>query len=323
MTRTNLDRVTLAALPFVLALLVDLVLFAVLKDRLPGRIASHFGVDGAADGHVGRTAYVLATTPVLIVLGALWGLAAVRGKFHGRAHRRFLGAGWALAGFLGYLSAAVLTVNADAPGGGPADRLPPGHLAAAVAVAVLAGALGLLAARAVPAPAAPSAYGDRAGRGRIVLAEGEVAGWARSTGAWWLPLAAAALLAVGVVLGLRLSWFAGAPVLLLALPVLCFCRPYVTVDRRGLTVSGLLPWPRVRVPLERIAAADSRRVDALAEYGGWGYRVRPGRTGFIVRSGEAIVARQTGGRDFAVTVEDSATAAALLNTLVDRHRAGR
>ncbi|NEE44119.1 DUF1648 domain-containing protein, partial [Streptomyces sp. SID8455] len=60
-----------------------------------------------------------------------------------------------------------------------------------------------------------------------------------------------------------------------------------------------------------------------AEFGGWGYRIRPGRTGFIVRSGEAIVARQANGREFAVTVEDSATGAALLNTLVDRNRAGR
>ncbi|MEK8144810.1 hypothetical protein NKH18_34340 [Streptomyces sp. M10(2022)] len=67
--------------------------------------------------------------------------------------------------------------------------------------------------------------------------------------------------------------------------------------------------------------ATSRDVQAFAEYGGWGYRVRPERSGVIVRSGEAIVARLSNGRDFAVTVDDSATGAALLNTLIDRHRA--
>lgn len=96
----------------------------------------------------------------------------------------------------------------------------------------------------------------------------------------------------------------------------------MSVDRRGITVSGMLPWPRIRVPLDRIEAATSRDINALAEYGGWGYRIRPGRTGVMIRSGEGIVVRLVSGRDFAVTVDDSATGAALLNTLVDRRRAG-
>lgn len=131
------------------------------------------------------------------------------------------------------------------------------------------------------------------------------------------------LLATAVTIGLEVNWFIGAPLFVLALVVATFCRPHVTVDRRGLTVSGLLPRPRVRVPLERMTGADSRRVNALAEYGGWGYRIRPERSGVITRSGEAIVVSLTSGREFAVTVDDSATGAALLNTLLDRQRTGR
>ncbi|MET9923591.1 MULTISPECIES: DUF1648 domain-containing protein [unclassified Streptomyces] len=323
MTRKNLGRATLAALPFVLAFLVDLVLFLTIEDRLPTRLAGHFDVSGDVNGYVDRTTYVLVTAPVLPVLGAVWVLMVVRGRIYGRAHRLLIGGGWAVAAFFQYVLGATLIVNLDAPDGGPAATFPLWHLAVAFGAAVLAGGIGLLLARLVPAPQDPDAGRDPADRRRIPLADGEVAGWARTTGSWWLPLGALVLVAVGVGAGYGATWFIGAPVLLLGLLALTFSRVHVTVDRRGLTVSGLLPRPWFQVPLERIEAADSRRVDAVAEFGGWGYRIRPGRTGFIVRSGEAIVARQRGGREFAVIVEDSATGAALLNTLVDRNRAGR
>ncbi|MYR38492.1 DUF1648 domain-containing protein [Streptomyces sp. SID4944] len=323
MTRKHLGRATLAALPFVLAFLVDLILFIALKDRLPTRLAAHFDVSGDVNGLVDRTTYALVTAPVLPMLGALWVLMVVGGKFYGRAHRLLIAGGWAAAAFLQYVLGAALIVNLDVPEGSAAARFPLWHLAAALGAAVLAGALGLLLARLFPVPEDPYAGKDPADRARIALADGEVAGWARTTGAWWLPLGALLTAAAGAGAGIWGTWFVGAPLLVLALLVLTFCRAHVTVDRRGLTVSGLLPWPRVQLPLERIEAADSRSVNAVAEFGGYGYRVRPGRTGFIVRSGEAIVARQPGGREFAVTVGDSATGAALLNTLVDRNRAGR
>ncbi|MBT2376476.1 DUF1648 domain-containing protein [Streptomyces sp. ISL-111] len=323
MARKNLGRAALAALPFVLSFLVDLILFLVLKDRLPTRLASHFGVSGDVNGHVDRTTYVLVTAPVLPMLGALWVLMVVGGRFYGRAHRLLIGGGWAVAAFLQYVLGAALIINLDALDGAAVGSLPLWHLAVASGAAVLAGGVGLLLARLVPAPEDPHAGEGPADRERIALADGEVAGWARTTGAWWLPLSALVIVAAGTGLGYGVSWFLGAPLLVIALLVLTFSRAHVTVDRRGLTVSGMLPWTRVQVPLERIEAADSRQVNAVAEFGGWGYRVRPGRTGFVVRSGEAIVARQKSGREFAVTVEDSATGAALLNTLVDRNRAGR
>ncbi|MEI5035337.1 DUF1648 domain-containing protein [Streptomyces sp. S1A(2023)] len=322
MTSKNLGRATLAALPFVLALLADLVVHVTVKDRLPARLAVHFDAGGSADGYMGLTAHLLYTATSLLVLGALWAFIAVNGRLYGRAQRWFTGGGFAVAGFLGYLLTAVLLVNVGASEGGPAGGFPLRHIAVALGVAVLAGALGLLASRLVPAPDDPRDR-DPASRERIALADGEVAGWARGIGAWWVPVAVLVFLAAGVTVGLEQSWLIGGPLLLLGLVTVTFCRPHVTVDRRGLTVSGLLPRPRVRVPLERMAGADSRRVNALAEYGGWGYRIRPERSGVITRSGEAIVVSLVSGREFAVTVDDSATGAALLNTLLDRQRTGR
>ncbi|WP_285564630.1 DUF1648 domain-containing protein [Streptomyces sp. RTGN2] len=329
MNRKNAGRAALAALPFLLALAVDLILFATRRDRLPAQLASHFVGNGRADDHAGRTEYVVVTTVLLISMGALWTLMAAGGKFRGRAHRGVIASGWAVAGFLGYVMAVVLLINVDAAvdarGRAQDVSFPLWHLAAALGAGALAFGLGLLLAALLPVPEEPAGEvpdgdGGAGGGERITLATGEVAGWARSAGSWWLPPVAFVTCAAGVALLFTAGWVAAIPALLFGLLLAAFARPYVTVDRRGITVSGMLPWPRVRVPLDRIETAVSRDINPLAEYGGWGYRIRPGRTGVMIRSGEGIVARLAGGRDFAVTVDDSATGAALLNTLIDQRR---
>ncbi|MER6103982.1 DUF1648 domain-containing protein [Streptomyces sp. NPDC001832] len=325
MKRKNLGRVTLVALPFLLALVADLALLALFHDRLPGQLASHFTVDGQADGHVGQVWHAVAGVLLFAVTGALWALTAVRGKFYGWAYRWLVAGGYAFAGFLGWVMAAVLLANVDAgenaQGEAQGVSFPMWQLAVALGVAALAGGVGMVLAALAPVPKQPAATGQAGDGARIVLADGEVAGWARSAGSWWLPLIALALVAGGVWLLFVSGWAAAIGLLLLGVLLAAFARPYVVVDRRGITISGMLPWPRFRVPLDRIEAATSRDINPLAEYGGWGYRIRPGRTGFMIRSGEGIVATLVGGRDFAVTVDDSATGAALLNTLIDQRRA--
>ncbi len=286
--------------------------------------------DGRANDYAGRTAYVVVTTVLLVGIGALWTLMAAGGRFRGRELRRVVAGGYATAGFLGYLMAVVLLVNVDAAqdarGRAQDVSFPMWHLAAALGVAVLAFGVGLLFAALLPVPEPPADGLDGGGDGggeRIALAAGEVAGWARSAGNRWLLPVAFLACAGGVALQFTAGWVAAVPALLVGVLLVSFARPSVAVDRRGITVSGMLPWPRVHVPLDRIEAAASRDIRPLAEYGGWGYRIRPGRTGVMIRSGEGIVARLADGRDFAVTVDDSATAAALLNTLIDRRRTGR
>lgn len=129
-----------------------------------------------------------------------------------------------------------------------------------------------------------------------------------------------------VPVGLVLAPWPGALLALLGLvigvPGLALARVRVTVDRRGVTVRpSFVSRPRVRVPLDEVAGASVRELDTaavLADYGGWGYRVRAGRTGVVLHSGEALVVRRESGREFAVTVPDAHTAAALLNTLAER-----
>ncbi|MFF9346029.1 DUF1648 domain-containing protein [Streptomyces sp. NPDC014734] len=327
MKRKKLGDVIVVALPFLLALVVDLVLFVAFRDRLPGRMAEHFGIDGRADGYMGQAWHAVLGSLLFAVTGVLWTGMVVKGRFYGRAHRLLVAAGYAFAGFMGWLLAAVLFANVDAvedaAGRAQGVSLPLWQIAAALAAAAVAFGLGTALAALTPVPAPPAGAVPVGDGARIALAEGEVAGWARGTGGWWMPLLALGLVAVGVVLLLASGWAAGIPPLVLGVLLTVFARPHVVVDRRGITISGLLPWPRLRVPLDRIETATSRDIKPLAEYGGWGYRVRPGRSGLMIRSGEGIVATLVGGRDFAVTVDDSATGAALLNTLIDQRRAER
>jgi len=132
------------------------------------------------------------------------------------------------------------------------------------------------------------------------------------------------LIAIGVVLVTAARSLAGAlPVALLLLIYLAFGWIRVSVDVRGLRIRyGLLPRPVTSVPL-----GDIRRVERIdlapLEWGGWGYRGSRkafGRAAVVLRSGDAIKLQLTDGSEFAVTVDDAATGAALLAGLLGQEQ---
>ncbi|MFE9135103.1 hypothetical protein [Streptomyces sp. NPDC007355] len=305
----------LAALPFALTLAACLLLLALWHDRLPDTLATHFTAEdgGRADGFTGRTAFAVIGLGLLLGLGTGWTVLV---------RRTVLWGAWATAGLTGAMLVVVVRNNLDvtdpAQVVSPFTDLLPGAVAAAVC-AVAGWALTSL----VPA-AEPEGPGTADGP-RLALGASEVAGWSRATGS--PPLTALAVLAlVAVPAGLLLAPWPAALLALLGLlvgvPGLALARVRVTVDRRGVTVRpSLVPRPRVRVPLDDVVGASVRRLDTAAvlrDFGGWGYRVRPHRTGVVLHTGETLVVRRAGGREFAVTVPDAGTAAALLNTLTDR-----
>ncbi|MGW2864959.1 DUF1648 domain-containing protein [Streptomyces sp. NPDC001205] len=321
MNRVRYRLVAISVLPFLLALAVDLTAYALLRGRLPDPMAGHFTAGGTADGTQSHTSYLVFVLVVHLGLAALWTIVARTADPVLRGMRWMIGAGYAVAGLVGYLMVAVLLANADAAD--PARvRMPPWQLAVAAGCGALAAGIGSLLLLTVPLPApAPSPGPGEAEQ--LDLAEGEVAGWMRRAPSRVLLLTGLAVVAAGLVLLYAGGWRPALAMLGGGLLCLAFSRPYVTVDRRGLTARPTaLPWPRIRVPLSDVDRAVSREVKILAEYGGWGYRMRPGKSGLMLRSGEAIVVRRRGGREFAVTVDDSTTAAALLNTLAHR-AAGR
>ncbi|MFE5241940.1 MULTISPECIES: DUF1648 domain-containing protein [unclassified Streptomyces] len=307
----------LTALPFAVALVVELVLFAVLRDRLPDPLATHFA-GTVPDGFTGRTGFAALSAGLTVGTGALFVLAGTR---RGTFARWSVVTGYGTVGLVASALVSVLLVNADATDAAADARMPLWHLIAALLVGVVLGLVGWLATRRLTLPDSLSGQDGRDGAdtGRLDLADGEVAGWTRTVSSGPLALLGLALAVLGCALAVPVGWPVAVPLALLGLLVLSFSRATITVGPGGLGVSSAaLPRPRMRVPLADMSEASSRPVSPLGDFGGWGWRIRPGATGIILRSGEALVVKRANGREIAVTVDDSATAAALLNSLIPR-----
>jgi hypothetical protein len=136
------------------------------------------------------------------------------------------------------------------------------------------------------------------------------------------------VLAGVVALLTPVPWLVGAPavvgVLLLvtAALVAALGSIRVVVDQRGLIVrGGVFGYPRKTVALADVEAASAAIIHPL-EWGGWGYRVMPGRSAVVLHKGPGIVLDLANGRQFAVTVGDPQTGAAVLNALRQLDRRG-
>lgn len=311
--------------PFVLVLLVGLGVYGAQRDGMPGEMATHFGPGGVPDGFMSTGWWPVAMVAIVLVAVVALGLPQLSRAMPRNGRRGLLAVGWATAGLFGYLFPVTTLANAGLADPAAA-RLEVWQVPVSLAAAAVAGLLGWLIAGPLPPADEPSPAGAMAPDERLDLGSGERAAWSRSTGSapfMGVLLAGAVVTAAALYYGrpdgpilwplLTLGVLAGLVVIMLG-------SVRVTVDHRGLTVaSRFVPALRRRVPVDRIESAEQREIRPM-QYGGWGYRVLPGSTAVVLRGGEALVLRLRGGREFAVTVGDADTAAALLNTLVDRNR---
>ncbi|MGD9483484.1 DUF1648 domain-containing protein [Streptomyces sp. TRM70308] len=315
-------RTLVAGVPFAVAVLGFLVVYLAVRDRLPDVLATHMGSGGRADDFQGHAAFLATGTLLPLALGAMFGAIGWYAPGSGAAPRLTAAFGAGLAAFVGYLSVLLVLANVDV-----ADPrtvvFQPWHLAVASAAALAAGGLGWALAGADPGEAARAQEPPPPQAERLPLADGETVTWARTVHAPALWLVGGLGAAGAALPALAAGPWLLAPAGVLACAVLAFARVHVTVDARGLTVrSALLPRPRAHVPLNQVAGAGTERVNALGDFGGWGYRARSDRSGVIMRSGDALAVVRASGQTFLVTVDDAATAAATLNALADRARRG-
>jgi MFS family permease len=310
----------------VITLVVPVILLAVATlvalswaDELPDPVAVHWGSDGA-DGFGSLASAVLPAVVIgMVTTLGMWALAFYAG--HAASTRR--NAAGASVGMAAFLSTIMLGSLAGQRG--LDDAAQASGIGGTLVVAIVAGvALGVLAALLTPADVRqPAEVRVDAAAPRLDLAATERAVWRRSV--FSRPTLTAGILAVLVLLVLTVltrTWALGLVALLLAGALLCTIAFDTTVDERGFVARGLLGWPTVRVPLDEVVVARATTVSPVKDFGGWGYRLgRGGRTGIVLRTGEALEVQRTGDRVVVVTVDDAATGAALLNTLADRARA--
>jgi len=304
------------ALPLLVGLVAVAVQLAWLPE-LPDPIAIHWGADGA-DGFGPVWSTTVLTAGLTIGLVGLFAaiLLSARGPAPTAIHKILAVSSLAVSVLLcGTVTASVgiqrgLEDAADAPDITPwlIGSVLVGLGAAAIAWAVLPRSVAVATelSRAEPLTLAP---GERS----VWIAETRLSGGAVTVILLAVGFAIAAT-AFAIIVSDGLVWPLAFIPVLLVLMCASGISWRVRVDPSGLTVrSQPFGWPRTRVAASDIASVDTSHVEPLAEFGGWGWRWAPGRNfGVIARGGEAIEVTRRDGRRFTVTVDDSATGAALL-----------
>ncbi|CAN5287840.1 DUF1648 domain-containing protein [soil metagenome] len=296
--------------------------------ELPASVATHWGIDGADGFGPAWSSPVLLAVVGISLAGGLGSLLVFAARRTPATFERtgLMTSGQkivALASLFSTTLIAVGTTGVLALQRGIADRsdAPPATPVLLVAVGsalVLSGAAWFFLPRVsrldpeiVSTPALPLGVGERAawvGTAQFATPLLIVIG---ASGA----LAAGAIAYAVAVAGVWPVAILGVAVVLLMISATSW---RVRIDQSGLDARGVLGWPRVTVPLADVASAGTIDVTPLGEFGGYGLRVNARATGVITRSGEALDVRRRDGRSAVVTVDDAATAAALLQALIAR-----
>lgn len=272
--------------------------------HLPDPVASHWGPSGAPDGYLPLAAQPLLMVGLLVLALFTTSLFRVEGEPTAEA--------FGMVGLLGGLGTALMSLlvylNWDAPTWDQAGRFEAWQVAVVLFGAFLGGMSGfVLGRRWYPTRATTKSDGPV-----IEVQPGERVTWVGRTAVRWpLFLLAGAVLIYVTIPGWGI-WLAGLFVVL----ALALMQVEANVNNSGLLVrlGGI---PVRRIPLEKVSSA--RAIDLEpAQWGGWGWRASPNGSAIVLRRGDALEVTFTGGRRFAVTVDDAATGAALLNGLLAR-----
>jgi hypothetical protein len=277
---------------------------------LPDPMASHWDVHGHANGH-------LAPMTLLLALGGVATLLAVCAAVSIRHDSKLPGsvtAGPGLAfvgGVLAVTSLGSVVANHNAASWETA-HLSPAWIVLAVAFAAVTASATALAQTSAAGVARNTA--DRT----VTVGPTERIAWVGRASARWLLGLAAAVVVVGVVQAIILSPLTGAIVVVAGVAVASFSSLLVIASPHGVRVRGVLGWPRVTLPLDRIGSAEAIEVQPM-QWGGWGYRGSLRlfrRAAWIVRRGGGLKLNLRDGKIFIVTVDDADEAAAVLNGLL-------
>lgn len=317
-------RVVLAAagLPLVVAVAGAWLVWS-WRDDLPARVAIHWGTSGA-DNFASVTTSALLVAAFGMAFAAVGLALALAVRDDSTLARVVAGTSSGTTAFVTVLMVQVIAdqrgltdaTTADLNGFAILGALAAGAAAAVVAVYV------------IPrwGPAAQPPPGDAP---RVPVGESELVSWTRSVAAG-SPAVALMVLVVGVtaiITVISQLWYVLAVTVVIIALVALMLSIRVTVDKRGLTITGALGWPKFRTPLDEIEYATTVQVRPIRHFGGYGFRVAAlgpyrGASGFIMRGGTGVLLQRTTGRRTVVVIDDARTAAGLINALVERDRNG-
>lgn len=310
---------TLLALAVPLAVLALSVLLVMSwQAELPDPVATHWGPDGVDGFSSLRTLLIASSAVSALIVIAFWAAGLWLGRT--ASTRRIINA---TSAWVATLFAAILFLTLDAQRGlGDASEV--GDVGGLIVLALVAASVvGLVIALVTPddtkSPAEASPPSDAK---RIPLNDSERAVWVARAVSLPTLLIGSGGIAIGLIVMILTQQFwllVGLALLILVITSMSIWT--VKVDATGLTVRSVLKNPRTHQPISEIVRTDVVSIRALREFGGWGWRVgKDGRSGIVLRSGDALQVTRTAGRVFVVTVSNPAAGAALLNTYADRNR---
>jgi len=310
-------RILLAGLAMAVPAIAIALTRLVWGDAIPVDVASHWSGTGAPDDSLPAAGVFLVTLIIASVAAITAIILLALPKPDMRTKRMiilFIGIAAGSAASV-WIIPTWLTVQA-----GSVDGAVLGWWVVPLAACSLWGVI-----PAVILPAQPLLAGAAARPAPMDLGETEVGAWSRSVTALlflWLTLALVAIGAVAytpILLGGEsgVAMF-GLSILALA-TLLCasFIRLRVSVDWRGLRVVSLFGIPMKRIPLDQVDVVEATDIRPM-DWGGWGYRIMPGRSAVVLRSGPGLVVTSTSGKQFAITIDDPEEPAALLQALAAR-----
>lgn len=313
-------------LPLVAFVAMAAVQFYLLP-RMPEPAATHWGFAGEPDGFGAAWTYpamllgVGAGVVVVFAVTALLGAA----KAEGGMDLRFMSAVnlW-YTGFMGVFLTWLFVIQLDAADASTAVlswEIP----VVALVVGLVLGLIGWKVTPKVKGAAVDGAHPEP-----VALSPGEQATWLRTvrmSGPMFALLGGAALLTLVMTVFIATSeedpvatWIMVAVTLLLVtiIPFLSVFR--ARINGAGFSVKSAGGWPKFVIPTSEIESVEVVHVNPLGEFGGWGWRLSPTHgQGIVMRTGEGLRITRTDGRKFTLTIDDAATAAALLQGIKDRN----
>lgn len=292
---------------------VGAVTWLVARPRLPDPVATHWGEGLMPDGNMPFWVIFSVTVGamVLVTIELLIGRRTT-----GETTLMLSATCWVIDGVL--LGAIVATVlaNLDVAVWSDADAFDAWDIALVVVPGLVLGGVGFLIAGGPKAMATPPLEeGKRPSAG---LAVGERGVWSGSGGSRALAAVGALCLVGAVISGFLVGGWVSLGLVAVSVALLLFASVRVTVSSHGVVIGlGWWAWPAKRIPLPDLVAAEVIDVDPMA-FGGWGYRIRPGARGYILRRGPGIRLVRPDAADIVVTVDDAGTGAGLINDLLAR-----
>ena len=272
--------------------------------QLPDPVATHWGLTGEPNGSMPLIWLPLLQVGIVAIGLLTTSLFRVEGEPTPEAFAMI-----GLMGGLGFaLSVSMVQLNWGIEVWTDASGFTLWHLLGVLIGAFLGGVAGYLLGRHWYPTKETSGV-----KGPVVdVAAGERVSWVGRTAVRWpvFLLGGAAILFVLIP-----GWGRWLAVLFRVLTIL-FLQVEANVNNDGLRIRlGGIPVKKYK--LENIESARAIDLEPAA-WGGWGWRASPNGWAIVLRRGDALEITLRGGRKFAVTVDDAATGAALLNGLVAR-----